>query len=40
MAQSILIVEGDPAQRRYLQTIVSSLDYGTLEASCGQEHTK
>ena len=37
MAQSILIVEDDPAQRRYLQTVVSSLGYRTLEASGGQE---
>ena len=37
MAQSILIVEDDPAQRRYLQTVVSSLGYRTLDASGGQE---
>lgn len=37
MAQSILIVEDDPAQRRYLQTIVASLGYRTLEAGSGRE---
>lgn len=37
MAQSILIVEDNPAQRRYHKTVVSSLSYRILKVSGGQE---
>lgn len=35
MAQKILIVEDDPAQLRYLESIVSNLGYGTVTAADG-----
>ncbi|NQV79997.1 MAG: response regulator, partial [Alphaproteobacteria bacterium] len=35
MAQKILVVEDDPAQLRYLETIVANLGYETLAASDG-----
>ncbi len=37
MAQKILIVEDDPAQLRYLDTIVSNLGYETLTADDGEK---
>ena len=37
MAQSILIVEDDPAQRRYLKTVISALGFRTLEAAGGRD---
>ena len=36
MAQKILIVEDDPAQLRYLETIVANLGYATLTAADGE----
>lgn len=35
MAQKILIVEDDPAQLRYLESIVSNLGYDTITAADG-----
>jgi DNA-binding NtrC family response regulator len=37
MAQKVLIVEDDPAQLRYLQTIVDNLGYETLTADDGEK---
>ena len=36
MAQSILIVEDDPAQLRYIDTVVRSLGYATNAATDGE----
>ena len=36
MAQSILIVEDDPAQLRYIDTVVRSLGYATDAANDGE----
>ena len=36
MAQSILIVEDDPAQLRYIETVVRNLGYATQCASNGE----
>ncbi len=36
MAQSILIVEDDPAQLRYIDTVVRSLGYATDAATDGE----
>jgi DNA-binding NtrC family response regulator len=37
MARTVLIVEDDPAQRRYLETVVQGLDFRVLSAGGGRE---